>query len=724
MKPARRVTGPGDNFNNSVFPHMNLQILDWMMVIVPLAIVVYVGMRTRRYTRSVAGFMAAERVAGRYLVATASGEAAFGAITAVAAFEQFFVAGFTLSWWQQANNAVWLFILLSGFIIYRYRESRVMTMAQFFEIRYTKAFRLFAGFLVFASGLITYGIFPAVGGRFFIYFCGFPDTLHLGSLTIPTYAVAMAILLLPGVLLTCVGGQLTLMIVDCIEGVISLVFYMFVATALMVAFSWHRITEAMLDRPPGQSLFNPFNTSATQDFNMWFMLIAIFVAAYGWQSSQAGHGFRSAALSAHEQKMGAILGPWRNEAKTLMLTILSISAYCFLHHAHFAEGAGAVQKALSNIDNPALRTQMEVPTALGMMLPVVIKGMFAAIMLFALIATDATMMHSWGTILVQDLIVPLRKHPMETGQHLLVLRLAIVGVALFAFLFSLFFKQTQYINMFFAYAGALFSGAGAVIIGGFYWKKGTAAAAWAAMIGGAGVSLAGITLQQTWKGSVYPWLDQSQPKFLSSLRYLFEDVLSKQIYSLNWVVGPDKFPFSGQWVLFFATVTAIVLYMVLSLVTCREEFDLDRMLHRGKWAIKGEQHVAPTSEPRKFSWKLLLGITPEFTKGDLGISLSLFIYRFTWFLLFAVVTIWNIWRPWPEQWWVDFFHATSVVLPFAIGVIVTVWFTWGGLRDLRRLFQRLETVRENPLDDGTVIGHHNLDEDPAAKTTLKQSGTD
>ena len=457
---------------------MNMHLLDWLVVLVPLALVILIGGKTRKYTGSVAAFMAADRIAGRYLVATASGEAAFGAIAAVAAFEQFFVGGFSLSWWLLANNAVWLFILLSGFITYRYRESRVMTIAQFFEVRYTKAFRICAGLLVFASGLITYGIYPAVGGRFFVYFCGFPDTLHLGTFTVPTYAVVMGLLLLPGVALTCIGGQLTLMVVDCVEGLISLVFYLCVAVALMFEFRWQQIAESMTDRPPGQSLFNPFDTGATQDFNLWFMLIAIFVAAYGWQSNQAGHGFRSAAFSAHEQKMGAILGPWRNEAKNLMLTILSICAYCFLHHARFSDGAAAARQTLSQIDNPALRTQMEVPAALGLMLPVVIKGMFAAIMLFALISTDATMMHSWGTIFVQDLIVPLRKEPMGTRQHLLLLRLAVAGVALFAFLFSLFFKQTQYINMFFAYAGALFSGAGAVIIGGFYWKKGTVAGAW------------------------------------------------------------------------------------------------------------------------------------------------------------------------------------------------------------------------------------------------------
>ena len=695
---------------------MNFTPIDWMMVLVPLGFIALVIVKTRKYTRSVAAFMSADRIAGRFLVATATGEAGYGAVWVVAYFEQFYVGGFTQVWWLLANNAIWLFILLSGFIVYRYRESRVMTMAQFFEVRYSKAFRLFAGGLAFVSGMLTYGIYPAVGGRFFVYFCGFPETIHLGGHVIPTYVVVMLLLLLPGMLITCVGGQLTLMIVTCLEGIASLIFFMVIAATLIILFSWHDVSTSMLAVPQGHSLFNPFNSSATQDFNMWFILIAIFANAYGWQSNQAGHGFRSAAINAHEQKMGAILGPWRNEVRTLMLIILAISAYCFLHNPKYSAGAASVQHVLDQISNPALQKQMTIPTALGLMLPIMIKGMFAAVMLFTLISTDATMMHSWGTILVQDLIVPLRKRPMGTRNHLIVLRLAVIGVATFAFFFSLLFKQTDYILMFIAFATAIFSGAGAAIIGGFYWKRGTVVGAWGAMIGGSVVSLSGMLLQQHWKGSIYPWLLANNPGALSGAKIVIEEYLSRHIYGLNWVVGPEKFPISGQWVWFFAIITSITLYIGLSLLTSREPFNIDRMLHRGKWAVEGESHVAPVEKKRRFSWKLLLGITPEFTKGDMAISITLFVYRFSWFLVFAGITIWNLIHPWSDVTWSKFFHMTYIALPFAIGMVVTVWFTWGSLRDLVELFRRLKLVKENPLDDGTVVRHHNLDDETKASS--------
>jgi SSS family solute:Na+ symporter len=45
-----------------------------------------------------------------------------------------------------------------------------------------------------------------------------------------------------------------------------------------------------------------------------------------------------------------------------------------------------------------------------------------------------------------------------------------------------------------------------------------------------------------------------------------------------------------------------------------------------------------------------------------------------------------------------------------IGVVTSVWFTWGGVRDLRRLFRSLRSVKRDALDDGTVVNRRNLGE--------------
>src|SRR5688572_12462979 len=324
-----------------------------------------------------------------------------------------------------------------------------------------------------------------------------------------------------------------------------------------------------------------------------------------------------------------------------MLTVLCICAIAFIR----SPAGEAVSNALAG-QTPALQNQLRTPTALGLMLPPVIRGMFAAIMLFALISTDCTMMHSWGTIFVQDIVVPLRKRPMETRQHVNLLRYAVVGVAIFAFTFSALVPQTTYIAMFLAITSAVFMGAGACIIGGFYWKRGTTAAAWAAMIGAATVAVVGETLAQTWQPWLYPYLAANTPGFLSSTDSLLRGI-SSVIPNLNWHINDSAFFLNRMWITAFAALTAIIAYVTTTWLTYRQPFNLDRMLHRGPYAIEGEYKIADSAMgKRKWSLKTLIGITPEFTSADKAISLSLFGYRIAWFVVFAVITIWNL----PPSW--------------------------------------------------------------------------
>ena len=45
-----------------------------------------------------------------------------------------------------------------------------------------------------------------------------------------------------------------------------------------------------------------------------------------------------------------------------------------------------------------------------------------------------------------------------------------------------------------------------------------------------------------------------------------------------------------------------------------------------------------------------------------------------------------------------------------MAVVTGIWFTCGGVLDIRNLFRRLGDLKANALDDGRVVGHQNLDE--------------
>jgi SSS family solute:Na+ symporter len=681
-----------------------MSIIDWIIVFVPTLVIGAVAYHLQRHVKSVADFMAASRVAGRYLICNARGEMGMAVISTVASFEVINRVGFTLSWWGRIATPVGLFIGLLGFVIYRYRETRAMTLAQFFEIRYSKDFRIFTGILAFLSGVINYGIFPAVAARFFVYYCGMPDTLHLGGMPIPTFALIMAFYLAVSLFMTLTGGQLTIMVTDCLEGIISMALYFVVIVVLMMMFSWTQIYEAMSVAPAGKSLLDPFDTGAAKDFNIWYVLIGCFGSIYGVMCWQGGHAFNSCAASAHESKMGAILGGWRGMSRGVMFVLMGVCAYTYLHHQDFAAGAAQVSQALEKVSDPQIRSQMTTPIALSHLLPVGVKGIVCALFFFGLIACDGSYLHSWGSILIQDVILPFRKKPFTPEQHLMLLRWAITGVAVFGFLWSLFYHQTEYILMFFALTGAIYlGGAGSVVIGGLYWKKGTTPAAWGAMITGSLLASGAMIIQQpfVWR-QMHPLLD-----WVTSLLPFLDQVGWIQSWQAEF---PAKLPINGQVLYFFAMVASITVYVTVSLLTCKEDFNMDRMLHRGQYALDAKEGK-PAEKPTGFSIEKFIGIDENFTRTDKWLSWSVFLWSMFWFVIFIIITGWNLVSHWPLHWWSVYWQWELILIPLVISVVTTVWFTWGGIVDLNRLFKALKTVKRDARDDGMVVGHHNLDED-------------
>src|SRR5215213_5305426 len=168
-----------------------MRAIDWTIVAATLLLVLAFAVYTRRFVKSVADFLAAGRCAGRYLLANARGEADSGLANTMAKFEIVLVSGFVLNFWEKVSVPVLLLVGISGFVVYRFRETRALTLAQFFEARYSRRYRLFMGALAFASGILNYGVFPAISARFFIYFLNLPLHVDLGFASVPTLAVIM-----------------------------------------------------------------------------------------------------------------------------------------------------------------------------------------------------------------------------------------------------------------------------------------------------------------------------------------------------------------------------------------------------------------------------------------------------------------------------------------------------------------------------------------------------
>lgn len=746
--------------------------IDWCIFTVPVLFILGMAVYSRKYVRGVVDYLAAGRVAGRYVICVGDMQAGLAVITLVALCEQEYQCGMAMGLWNKITIPISIFIALTGYCIYRYRQTKCLSIGQFLEIRYNRPLRIIAAFIRTVAEMMTNAIGPAVAARFFIYFVGLPMEVNLFGVNVSTFAIIMVIVLAMAMLVIWPGGRVSLLVTDVIQGLMSYPIFVIFTVFVLTEISWAQdVAPVMLDRAAGESFLNPMDIGSLRDFNLFALIVAIVGSVLN-RAAWIGNDTTNSGRTAHEQKMASILGAWRNGFSAVMMTLLALFVVTIMLAGRFADEAKdirvslirkvseetvtcpetraqivkdvsaiPVEKHTIGVDQPYSRKsnpdvkylesvhnhlkempegnsvyqkfrtlyyQMMAPTLLSKKLPVGVTGLFILLMVMLMLSTDDSRIFNASSTLIQDVVMPFRKKPFKPHEHLIWLRLMSVAVCVFFLVVSLFFAQIDYISMFISIMCSLWLGAaGPIMLGGLYTRFGTTTGAFCALIFGSGTSLCGLILQRTWSGYVYPWLMNS-----GNIKYaemLFSNVTSMLSPYIVWEMNGVKFPINSYEIYFISMMCGIAAYAIGSIVTYRTPFNLDRMLHRGKYN-NGESRDEVTPWSWKNVYSKLIGIDSEYTRGDKIIAWSVFGYSvvFQFFISFIGVIIWNWISPWPAEWWSMYFFITVIVVGIVVGVVSTIWFMIGGIVDMRRLFRDLAARVDNPLDDGWVEGHVSL----------------
>ncbi len=637
------------------------------MILVMFSVLVGMLFWCNRYSKSVADFLVAGRSTGRYMMTMAFGMVWIGALNIIAMFEIYHSAGFTAMWWWMLTTPFAIYLGITGFGICRFRQTRALTVPQFLEVRYSKNVRVFAGIVAWIAGVINFGIFPQVGGRFFINFCGIPETLNIFGASFASLPIVMAVLLAVSLLFVFAGGQIAVVVTDCLQGMFTQVAALIITLVLVfTAFDWSVIIEHMLSLSPEQSLLNPL-TSSHSEFSPWFFMISIVGMWYMCMSNLQTQFHIGSAKNSHELKMAAILNQWRWQGLCVFFMVMVLIAISVVNDPSQSDTASIVNQKLDAIEansNITVRNQLTVTVALSQVMPAGIIGLFAAIMITAIISTYDSFMHSWGAVFVQDVVMPFRKKPFDKKTHIWLLRFSILGVGILAWLFSYFYQPKQSILMYFALVNNLWlGGAGAVIIGGLYWKRGTTRAAISALIISAVLGTFAIILNQFWP---------------------------------VWAGKP--FPVNGQWIWFRTILVFTVAYNLIYLQG-QDHFDMGKVLHRGKYSV--EEDPVGEEEHKVSIFQRLFGITKVFTSSD-RITTYLIV---SWYLVFMViclaVTAYGLIVDISQEAWAKFWYMYLFLL-IALAAVVAVWMTLGGISDIRKMFAALKIKEKDDTDDGFV----------------------
>ncbi|MBN1554787.1 MAG: sodium:panthothenate symporter [Phycisphaerae bacterium] len=746
--------------------------IDWCITLLPLVFIMGMAVYSRRYVRGVADYVAAGRVAGRYVIAVGDLESAVGLMSLVGLVEMKYQTGYALDFWGGIGIIFSLVISLTGYCVYRFRETKAMSLGQFLEIRYSRPLRIYAAFLRAIGDTMGNAIGPTVAATFFIYFLGLPHQVILFGITVPTFLILVAIVLTLAMVVIWMGGRIALLITDCIQGLMSYPIFVIITVYVLWNYSLlNEITPVMMDRVEGESFLNPFDIHKLRDFNLFMLGVGLF-SRFLNRANWFGNDNSSCGRTPHEQKMAGVLGAWRGGFYWTMSMLLAVFIITIMAHVKYSPQARDIRVELSNkvaekvIKDDATRSrlmetitalpeqkhvigvdpplsndkdmdtayldaaretlgkdgegnyvykqfetfyhQMMIAVTMRRLAPIGIMGVFCLLMIMLMISTDDSRIVNCSAGIIQDIVVPLRKKPLTPKEHLFWLRMCALGVAIFFFLFSMFFVQIDYINMFITIMlGIWTGGAGAVMVFGLYSRFGNTAGAFTSLFLGSSISVGGVALQSAWAKHVYPFLDRMG--WTGGLDHFLRTITSPFAPYVDWKMDPVKFPINSYEIYFLAMVFSLIGYVAVSLLTYREPYNLDRMLHRGKYSIDGEKKIHSPWTWRSV-WGKLVGITPEYSKWDRVIAWSVFGYSFVFQLLimFIAVLVWNAISPWPRDWWRHFFFFKVMTMGLIVGIVSTVWFMIGGIRDTRRMFKDLAKRVDNPLDDGRVEGHVSL----------------
>lgn len=671
-------------------------------MIVPLVIILGAAIYSGKYVRGVVDFLAAGRVAGRYVISVGDLTAGLSVITLVALCEAKYQTGYGVDFWGKLVAPLGVVFSLTGYCVYRWRETKALSFGQFLEMRYNRPFRIFASALRTISEMITNALGPAIAVNFFIYFLGLPHTVSIFGLPVPCFTIILVLLMTMAMVCIWPGGRVSLLITDTFQGLLCYPVFVIIVGYILLNVSWDgEIAPTMMDRAPGESFLNPYDVSKLRDFNIFALVVNLFATILN-RASWFGNDTSNSGRTPHEQKMAGILGAWRNGFSYVMLMVIAVMVITIMNHENYADRAKDIRDTLAekssletipdpveqakvaaavkampaqrhkvgvdepmsrlhNLETPVYKVvqdtvghdgdgnftfqkfrtiyqQMMMTITLRKTFPVGVLGMFGLLMIMLVLSTDDSRIFNASSTILQDVIMPFKKKAFTPKQHLLWLRLCSVGVALFFLMFSLLFVQLDYINMFVTIMCSIWLGGAGPVMIGGLYSR------FGNTTGAFSAIFAGSGISI---GGIFMqrhWARNIYP-FLVDQGW---DVPLGNFLSLLttpfepyvvWEMTPEKFPINSYEIYFIAMISGIAAYIIGSLVTYKGPYNLERLLHRGIYNIDGVEKKIHSKWTWKNVWNKLIGITPEYTTGDRVIAWSVFGYSLVYQLGITFVLV-------------------------------------------------------------------------------------
>jgi SSS family solute:Na+ symporter len=451
---------------------MSFTILDWVIVIAYLAGSLTVGLLGKRFLGDVSHFLVAGRELGLYVGIATLAATEIGTITFMYNAELGYRFGFAAFAAALISGLVMIFVGRTGFIISRFRQLNLMTVPEYFEVRYSRGLRLVTGILVALGGILNMGVFLKIEGEFLTIVSGIPVRYLV--------AVMTGILMLE-LLYTVAGGMVSVVITDFFQYAL-----LSIATILVTIYSvhfvgWgnivHKVTVTM-----GAAGFSPIaSPKFGWTFLAWQILLWVSIVTCWQTTAMRIFSTRSPEISKRVMTWTGFIFLGRG-----MLPMLwGIAALTLF-------GSGLLDKGvpLPVVNGHAMAPIDAMPAMLAQILGPGVRGIVVAGMLAATMSVNSSYLLGWSAVISQDVVLPLRtmmgKAQLSSRAQLLVNRVANLFVSLFLMFWGLYYTPPGAVYLYLNITGTIFlAGAFVSVVGGLYWKRASTLGGYLAMLMGA-----------------------------------------------------------------------------------------------------------------------------------------------------------------------------------------------------------------------------------------------
>lgn len=452
---------------------MSFAAIDWLIVVAYLAGSLLIGVLAKRLVGNLSDFLVAGRDLGVHVGIATLAATEIGTITFMYFAELGYKTGFAAFSAAAISGVVMIIIGRTGFVVSRFRELKLMTVPEYFEVKYSQGLRILTGVLVAIGGILNMGVFLKIEGQFLTIVSGI-DQKYL--------VLVMTSILLLELVYTVLGGMVSVVITDYLQYVLLSVATILVSIYAVGHAGWDNVT-AKVASVFGASGFSPLENKAFGwEFLTWQVLLW-FAASTCWQTTA--------------MRMFATNGP--GTAKRVMTwtgviflgrgMLPMLWGICAL--TLFGSGALTADGVPTPVVGGHPLTPIEaMPAMIAQLLGPGVKGLVVAGMLAATMSVNSSYLLGWSSVLSQDVIIPVRsklgRGPLSQRAQIGINRVANVGVSLFVMFWGLYYPLSGAAYLYLNITGTIFlSGAFVAVVGGLYWRRANLAGGYAAMLGGA-----------------------------------------------------------------------------------------------------------------------------------------------------------------------------------------------------------------------------------------------